>query len=78
MSDVAAAASCGGPHWSVVPADGYFLAADSSFSLVLTPPNSVDLVTPLNFENENTTHLLVSGFTGADGDDLDSNAGLHS
>jgi hypothetical protein len=32
-----------------------------------------DLDLPLNFENsDNVTHLLVAGFTGADGDDLDA------
>jgi len=47
---------------------GFFLAAESTFSLGPTP----DLVTTLDFENsDNVTHLLVSGFTGADGDDLD-------
>ena len=32
------------------------------------------MVTTLNFENsDNVTHMLVDGFTGADGDDLDTN-----
>ena len=48
-------------------ADGYFVAAEATFTLGLA-----DLVTTLNFENsDNVTHLLVSGFTGANGDDLD-------
>jgi hypothetical protein len=50
--------------------DGFFLAAEGSFAL----GGGVDLVTSLNFENsDNVTHLLVSGFSGALGDDLDTN-----
>ena len=46
---------------------GFFVAAESSFTL-----GSADLVTGLNFENsDNVTHLLVAGFSGASGDDLD-------
>jgi len=49
-------------------ADGVFLAAESSFSL-----GSADLTTSLGFENsDNVTHLLVQGFTGSNGDDLDT------
>ena len=49
--------------------DGYWFAAESSFTLGPTP----DLVTSLNFENgDNFTHLLVSGFSGANNDDLDT------
>jgi hypothetical protein len=48
--------------------DGWFVAAEETFSLGL-----VHLVTDLNFENgDNVTHLLVSGFTGESGDDLDA------
>ncbi len=37
-------------------------------------PNTADLVGNLNFENsDNVTHLLVQGFTAANGDDLDPN-----
>ncbi|MCA9285809.1 MAG: CHRD domain-containing protein [Phycisphaerales bacterium] len=51
-----------------VPASGFFVAAEATFTL-----GTPDLVTNLNFENsDNVTHLLVSGFTGADGDDLDT------
>ncbi len=51
-------------------ASGYFLAAESSFSLA----PSVDLITSLQFENsDNVTHLLVRDFTARNGDDLDSN-----
>lgn len=62
----------------VMPADGYFLAAESSFGtggLGLT--GDIDLLLAnfeLNFENsDNVSHLLVSGFTGAIGDLLDTN-----
>ena len=52
-----------------IPASGFFVAAEGTFSLGL--PN---LVTVLNFENgNNVTHLLVQNFTGLDGDDLDTN-----
>ena len=48
--------------------DGLFLAAESTFSLA-----TADLTTNLNFENsDNVTHLLVKGFTGSNGDDLDT------
>lgn len=53
-----------------IPADGYFLAAESTFAL---DPGQVDLTTTLNFENsDNVTHRLVSNFTGAANDDLDT------
>ncbi|MEO1649347.1 MAG: choice-of-anchor I family protein [Pseudomonadota bacterium] len=49
-------------------ANGFFLAAEGTFSQGMP-----DLVADLNFENsDNVTHLLVSGFTGANGDDLDT------
>ncbi|MCA8962810.1 MAG: hypothetical protein KDC38_19940, partial [Planctomycetes bacterium] len=52
---------------SALDANGYFVAAESTFTIGLA-----DLVTTLNFENsDNVTHLLVQGFVGADGDDLD-------
>lgn len=57
-----------------IPADGYFLAAESTFTLA---PAQVDLNlggTGLNFENsDNVSHFLVSGWTGASGQDLDTN-----
>ncbi|HYE95264.1 MAG TPA: CHRD domain-containing protein [Rubricoccaceae bacterium] len=54
---------------STIPGDGYFLAAEATFTLGPTP----DLVTNINFENsESVTHLLVQGFTGTDGQDLDT------
>ncbi len=51
-----------------IPASGFFVVAESSFSL-----GTADLVTSLNFENsDNVTHMLVAGFTGSNGDDLDT------
>ena len=51
-----------------IPPSGYFVAAEGTFTLA-----AADLVADLNFENsDNVTHLLVSGFTGANGDDLDT------
>ena len=49
-------------------------ADSSSPPRVPSPWASADLTTTLNFENsDNVTHLLVGGFTGSDGDDLDTN-----
>ncbi|MBC2607151.1 lamin tail domain-containing protein [Pelagicoccus albus] len=51
----------------VIPEDGYFVAAESTFNLA-----SADYVASLDFENsDNVTHLLVYEFTGSKGDDLD-------
>ncbi|KAF0094241.1 MAG: endonuclease/exonuclease/phosphatase [Puniceicoccaceae bacterium 5H] len=51
-----------------LPASGFFVAAESTFTL-----GTADYVTSLNFENsDNVTHLLVEGFTGSDGQDLDT------
>lgn len=48
--------------------NGYFVAAERTFTL-----GTADLTTSLNFENDdNVTHLLVSGFTGSRRDDLDT------
>ncbi|MCA9291649.1 MAG: hypothetical protein KDA25_11020 [Phycisphaerales bacterium] len=48
-------------------ATGFLVVAESTFTL-----GAADLVTSLNFENgDKTTHMLVSLFTGANGDDLD-------
>lgn len=53
-----------------IAADGFFLVAESSFSL----HPDVDLMTSLNFENnDNVTHMLVSDFSGSLRDDIDSN-----
>ena len=48
--------------------NGFFVAAESSFTL-----GTPDLTTTLSFENnDNVTHLLVDGFSGSNGDDLDT------
>ena len=53
-----------------IPSDGFFLAVESTFALSGVP----DVTTTLNFENsDNVTHMLVDGFTGSNGDDLDTN-----
>lgn len=56
-----------------IPADGYFLAAENTLIL----GGTIDLnlgASGLNFENDDTyTHLLVSGFSGALNQDLDTN-----
>lgn len=53
----------------VIPSDGHFLVARSSFTL---NPAQVDLFTELTFENsDNVTHLLVSNFNGFINQDLD-------
>ena len=52
----------------VIPPSGFFVAAEGTFTLA-----TADLTTSLNFENsDNVTHLLVQGFSGANGDDLDT------
>lgn len=52
-----------------VPADGYFVAAESTYTL-----GNADFTTSMTFENnDNVTHLLVTGFTGATNQDLDAN-----
>ena len=52
----------------VIPADGYLLVAESSFTLGVA-----DYTTSLNFENsDNVTHILVEGTLPASGDDLDT------
>ena len=51
-----------------IPASGYFVAAEDSFSLGVA-----DLVTNLAFENADTvSHFLVRDFLGSLGDDLDT------
>ncbi len=50
-------------------ASGFFVAAEATFSL-----GPANLITNLQFENnDNVTHLLVEGFFGAVGADLDVN-----
>lgn len=52
-----------------VPASRYFVIAEKSFTL-----GAANLVRPLNFENSDTlSFLLVRGFTGSNGLDLDTN-----
>jgi hypothetical protein len=55
-----------------VPKDGFFVAAKTGFTM---NGGQADLFTPsIIFENsDNVTHMLVWNFTGALGDDLDSN-----
>ena len=51
-----------------IPGSGFFVAAEATFTL-----GTADLTTSLNFENsDNVTHLLVNGFSGANGNDLDT------
>lgn len=63
----------------VIPADGHFLAVEDTFTLDLACGDVPDLILSgagngINFENsDNVTHMLVAGFTGMDGDDLDAN-----
>lgn len=58
-----------------IPADGHLLVAEASFNDAPDPFGvTPDFITSLAFENgDNVTHLLVTGFTGANGDDLDTN-----
>jgi len=54
----------------VIGMSGYFLAVESTWTG--TCGTTQDLTTTLNFENsDNVTHLLVSNFSGAEGDDID-------
>lgn len=59
-----------------IPGDGFFLAVEDTFSIG-GGLASADLNTGtggLNFEDaDNVTHLLVQGFAGANGQDLDTN-----
>jgi hypothetical protein len=51
-----------------LPADGTFVIAEETFTL-----GTADVVTELNFENsDQITYMLVYGFTGFTGDDLDT------
>jgi hypothetical protein len=53
-----------------IPADGIFLAVESTFTLACA--DVPDYTGTLDFENsDNVTHMLVSNFTGAKGDDVD-------
>ncbi|MDZ4753926.1 MAG: hypothetical protein SGJ11_05450 [Phycisphaerae bacterium] len=56
-----------------IPADGYLLVTESTFTLFGATPDFVVGANGLNFENDdNVTHLLVKDFTGANGADLDA------
>ena len=53
--------------------NGFFLIAESTFDTALLGATP-DLVASLNFEGaDNVTHILVSGFTGDIGSDIDTN-----
>lgn len=58
-----------------IQSDGFFLAANASLGTDVPFSGTIDLTLASNtFENsDNVTHLLVSGFTGANADDLDTN-----
>ncbi len=57
-----------------IPADGYLLVTEPSFTLQGATPDFVTAANGLNFENnDNVTHLLVKDFTGTNGQDLDTN-----
>lgn len=50
---------------------GFFLGAQDPLTMTIANVDAVDVT--LQFENsDNVTHLLVSGFTGTNGDDLDA------
>ena len=54
---------------NVLPASGFFVVAEGTFSLGVA-----DVTVTLTFEDDdNVTHLLVSGFSGVNGQDLDTN-----
>ncbi len=56
-----------------IPSDGFFFAAKSTYTLGGYVPDMV-IATGLTFENsDNVTHMLVWGWTGANGQDLDTN-----
>lgn len=53
----------------VIPADGSLLIAEKTFTL-----GTPDALGSFNFESaDNTTHMIVAGFSGFDGQDLDTN-----
>ena len=60
-----------------IAADGFLLVAEGTFTNVFapgTPDFTPAGANPLNFENDdNMTHMLVRGFTGTNGQDLDTN-----
>jgi hypothetical protein len=53
-----------------IPADAHFLAVEATYTAACG--DVADLVADINFENsDNVTHMLVTNFTGAPGDDVD-------
>ncbi len=53
---------------NLIDLGGVFVAAESTFTI-----GTANLITELNFENsDNVSHMLVEGFSGASGDDLDT------
>ena len=53
---------------NTIPSSGYFVVAEDTFTLGVA-----DLYANLNFENsDNVTHMIVSGFTGDIGTDVDT------
>lgn len=57
----------------VISGDGFFLVAKDGFTLFSIVPDFIVNDGSLNFENDdNVTHLLVGGFSGSNGQDLDS------
>jgi len=58
---------------AIIPADGYLLVAKSTMTIAV--PDFIVAATAMNFENsDNVTFLLVSGFTGALNQDVDTDA----
>jgi hypothetical protein len=56
---------------AIIPASGYLLVAKSTMTIAL--PDFIVAATAMNFENsDNVTFLLVSGFTGALNQDVDT------
>jgi hypothetical protein len=81
IGDSGTVATCGVIE-AVIPLTGYLLQADGLFAAVDGDPGPTltgyDAVIAgpngINFENnDNVTHMLVSGFTGTVGQDLDTN-----
>ncbi|MFH2051755.1 MAG: hypothetical protein ABIK96_04735 [bacterium] len=55
-----------------IAADGYFLGVETTYTQTCGEPADATFGTLLNFENsDNVTFMLVSGFTGIVGDDID-------
>lgn len=62
------------PATAVIPADGILLVGGGDDGDGIALGVTADISEDPNFENnDNVTHVLVTGFTGANGDDLDTN-----